>query len=677
MYSWWQVRLRQKGLQVLDKYVLLETQSVGEALSLWTLRGGACEHDSQWLRQPATMTVHTTIVIPSVTCRWHREDVLEKMAATANSATSGPQRSTRAGSEPPPPKHVVTVTTHSDPPVRPPAGSNRNQATRTLPASGASGNSRPTNSAATPTSRGGVSGNSGPGTKPTRAKHLATATSHPELSAQASASSSRTQSTAAATRTLPTGVAPGSSRPSSNVPQTNQAGASGNSTRGGDAARKHITVVTTQPETGTRPSTGSSRNQSTSAASRTLPASGASGSTRATTNATQTNPRSGQAAARPAGTEPTREGGSGSASGQTTNTAAAGNVRHANNEGISNRVSVSVISRPSVTAAGDGVSGNSRPANSAVTVTDAGVSGNSRSANNATRSNRENVPGSNRPGVDRAAATTLQHEAATPHVVGRVEHDNTRGATYPRPVSTVSDIMINISDVRQLVDPSRRGQLDALSSQGHENILMRPETLQALQAQPPMAIGHPSDHPNNEALPDILNSHLLPPYAVRPNQHRSARQGANARPQAARTRTRSSRPRRHRQPTQTTQLDDEDKTCCGCLGCLHCITVVTQFRWVLLALAMLGVICIVTGIILGAVHMSINTNFLTLSLMFIGEYNTIILLIMLVKNIKVQYIHLRCQIFPFCYFARLHHEIRIYKPHILLKITICDGYISR
>ena len=576
------------------------------------------------------------------------------MAATASTAPSGPQRSTRAGSEPPPPKHVVTVTTHSDPPVRPPAGSSRNQATRTLPASSASGNSRPTNSAATSTSRGGVSGNSGPGAKPTRAKHLATATSHPELSAQpsASTSSSRTQSTTTATRTFPAGVAPGSSRPSSNVPQTNQAGASGNSTRGGDAARKHITVVTTQPETGTRPSTGSSRNQSTSAASRTLPASGASVSARATTNATQTNPRSGQAAARPAGTESTREGGAGSASGQTTNTAAAGNARHANNEGVSNTVSVSVISRPSATAAGDVVSGSSRPANSAVTVTDAGVSGNSRSANNAARSNRENVPGSNRPVVDRAAATTLQHESATPHVAGRVEHDNTRGATYPRPVSSVSDIMINISDVRQLVDPSRRGQLDALSSQGHENILMRPETLHALQAQPPMAIGHPSDHPNNEALPDILNSHLLPPYAVRPNQHRSARQGANTRPQAARTRTRSSRPRtRHRQPSQTTQLDDEDKTCCGCLGCLHCITVVTQFRWVLLALAMLGVICIVTGIILGAVHMSINTNFLTLSLMFIGEYSTIILLIISVKNIKVQCIHLRCQIFPFCYFA--------------------------
>ena len=51
---------------MLDKHVLLETQSVGEALNLWTLRGVACEHNSQWLRLPATMKVHTTIVIPSV-----------------------------------------------------------------------------------------------------------------------------------------------------------------------------------------------------------------------------------------------------------------------------------------------------------------------------------------------------------------------------------------------------------------------------------------------------------------------------------------------------------------------------------------------------------------------------------------------------------------------------------
>jgi hypothetical protein len=34
---------------------------------------------------------------------------------------------------------------------------------------------------------------------------------------------------------------------------------------------------------------------------------------------------------------------------------------------------------------------------------------------------------------------------------------------------------------------------------------------------------------------------------------------------------------------------------------------------------MLGVCCVVTGIILGALHMTVGNSFLTLSLMFIGE----------------------------------------------------------
>ncbi len=38
-----------------------------------------------------------------------------------------------------------------------------------------------------------------------------------------------------------------------------------------------------------------------------------------------------------------------------------------------------------------------------------------------------------------------------------------------------------------------------------------------------------------------------------------------------------------------------------------------------MSLALLGVCCVLTGIILGALHMTIGTSFLTLSLMFVGE----------------------------------------------------------
>ena len=122
----------------------------------------------------------------------------------------------------------------------------------------------------------------------------------------------------------------------------------------------------------------------------------------------------------------------------------------------------------------------------------------------------------------------------------------------------------------------------------------------------------------NEALPDILNSHMLPPYtAARQNQHRAMRQNQH--------RNRC----RHRPPPGTTNINDDRRTdCCQCnrYCCMRCLTHVTSFRWVLVSLAMLGVCCVVTGIILGALHMTVGSSFLTLSLMFIGKYRLLLLL---------------------------------------------------
>ena len=61
------------------------------------------------------------------------------------------------------------------------------------------------------------------------------------------------------------------------------------------------------------------------------------------------------------------------------------------------------------------------------------------------------------------------------------------------------------------------------------------------------------------------------------------------------------------------------KTCCSRAAVRRCLTIVTTFRWVLVGLALLGVACVVSGIILGALHMTVGSSFLTLSLMFIGE----------------------------------------------------------
>ncbi|XP_005091042.2 mucin-5AC [Aplysia californica] len=51
--------------------------------------------------------------------------------------------------------------------------------------------------------------------------------------------------------------------------------------------------------------------------------------------------------------------------------------------------------------------------------------------------------------------------------------------------------------------------------------------------------------------------------------------------------------------------------------CVKCVVTVTSFRWVLVVLSVLGVCCVVTGIVLAALHAAGN-SFLFLAIMFIG-----------------------------------------------------------
>lgn len=136
-----------------------------------------------------------------------------------------------------------------------------------------------------------------------------------------------------------------------------------------------------------------------------------------------------------------------------------------------------------------------------------------------------------------------------------------------------------------------------------------------------------SSHPLSEpavmesALPDILNSHMLPPTRQH-RQHRNHRGRAvegttqthphhhsRPHPQHRRSRTRS---------TSTTQT--QEGTCKE--PCVKCIATVTSFRWVLIVLSVLGVCCVVTGIVLAAVR-SAGNSFLFLAIMFIGEYSMV------------------------------------------------------
>jgi hypothetical protein len=52
-------------------------------------------------------------------------------------------------------------------------------------------------------------------------------------------------------------------------------------------------------------------------------------------------------------------------------------------------------------------------------------------------------------------------------------------------------------------------------------------------------------------------------------------------------------------------------------SCYKCLAVGTSFRWILVVLSLLGVCCVVTGIVLAALHAAGN-SFLFLAIMFIG-----------------------------------------------------------
>lgn len=56
-------------------------------------------------------------------------------------------------------------------------------------------------------------------------------------------------------------------------------------------------------------------------------------------------------------------------------------------------------------------------------------------------------------------------------------------------------------------------------------------------------------------------------------------------------------------------------------SCYKCLAVGTSFRWILVILSLLGVCCVVTGIVLAALHAAGN-SFLFLAIMFIGRYMT-------------------------------------------------------
>jgi len=111
----------------------------------------------------------------------------------------------------------------------------------------------------------------------------------------------------------------------------------------------------------------------------------------------------------------------------------------------------------------------------------------------------------------------------------------------------------------------------------------------------------------------------LPPYSPsvpRSSMRRNIRRSARINLDGSRCARRS---RRTGHLFLISTAEEGDKQCCSRSCCLRFLMAITSFRWILLFFAMIGVSCIISGIVLGSLHMAVGNSFLTLSIMFIGK----------------------------------------------------------
>ncbi|XP_033735612.1 uncharacterized protein LOC117324085 [Pecten maximus] len=137
----------------------------------------------------------------------------------------------------------------------------------------------------------------------------------------------------------------------------------------------------------------------------------------------------------------------------------------------------------------------------------------------------------------------------------------------------------------------------------------------------------PGADSSREALPDILHSHVIPTHHTSSSHHGQSHghlppgvdprvytyHQSQARHHSRHHRGgRSSRDRRRSRSRSGSQTEEPCKT-----SCMNCLAASTSFRWILVILSLLGVCCVVTGIVLAALHAAGN-SFLFLAIMFIG-----------------------------------------------------------
>lgn len=174
-------------------------------------------------------------------------------------------------------------------------------------------------------------------------------------------------------------------------------------------------------------------------------------------------------------------------------------------------------------------------------------------------------------------------------------------------------------------DHSSNPQTNVVTSQ-HSNM---PSTRHITTHDPNSGIFTTRVEIRHEAIPDLLHSHVVPsqqstqaPIVTRHGQQIRQTPPAHILNQRGQVHVRhhpSRQIRQHQQHRRRTRSrshsNSEDEPCKA--GCLSCLAASTSFRWILVILSLLGVCCVVTGIVLAALHAAGN-SFLFLAIMFIG-----------------------------------------------------------
>lgn len=205
--------------------------------------------------------------------------------------------------------------------------------------------------------------------------------------------------------------------------------------------------------------------------------------------------------------------------------------------------------------------------------------------------------------VSVSSVTARQH-SDIPAQVYSVAHGS---HSLSPPVVSHSNVSVNVthaqaqpvlvtSDSRQIrTQDINIGVVSRLDHQRH-NGNMLPDLVAHSQPPPSRQISSSQRPPVPLTDPRIAQGHRYSDQHSR-RQHRDRRHGG-----------RSRRHSRHGQQTSEEPCKE---------SCYKCLAVGTSFRWILVILSLLGVCCVVTGIVLAALHAAGN-SFLFLAIMFIG-----------------------------------------------------------